>query len=64
MRKLLKGILGFGVVGFILGLLFAPEKGDETRKKVAEAIEKGKEKFNEVKSKCCSGDDDNCCKDK
>ncbi|MBI5701330.1 YtxH domain-containing protein [Candidatus Saganbacteria bacterium] len=48
--KLLKGILGWGIIGFVAGLLFAPEKGEDARKKVSEAIEKGKEKFNEVKS--------------
>lgn len=50
MGKLLKGILGWGIIGFVAGLLFAPEKGEDARKKVSEAIEKGKEKFNEVKS--------------
>lgn len=64
MKKLIKNVLGFGAIGFVLGLLFAPGKGEETRKKVADALEKGKEKFNEVKGKCCSGDDDTCCKDK
>jgi gas vesicle protein len=49
MGKLIKRILGWGVIGFVMGLLFAPEKGEETRKKVNEAIEKGKEKFQEIK---------------
>lgn len=49
MVKMLKRLLTFVGLGFILGLLFAPEKGDETRKKVNEAIEKGKEKIEEVK---------------
>ena len=29
--------------------MLAPEKGEETRKKAQEAIEKGKEKFQEIK---------------
>ncbi len=49
MRKLIKGILSWGVIGFVLGLLFAPEKGEETRKKVQGAVEKGKEKLDELK---------------
>jgi len=49
MKNLIKRVLGWGIVGFVLGLLFAPEKGEETRKKVNEAIEKGKEKIEEVK---------------
>jgi len=49
MKKVLRKVLGWGIIGFVLGLIFAPEKGEETRKKIAEAIEKGKEKFEEVK---------------
>ena len=49
MKNLIKRVLGWGIVGFVLGLLFAPEKGEETRKKVNEALEKGKEKIEEVK---------------
>lgn len=49
MGKLIKRILSWGIIGFVMGLLFAPEKGEQTRKKVNEAIEKGKEKFEEIK---------------
>jgi len=51
MKKLLKNILGWGIIGFIAGLIIAPEKGEETRKKIKEAFDKGKEKFEEIKSK-------------
>jgi len=49
MRKFIKNLFVGGVLGFIAGLLFAPEKGEETRKKVEDAIQKGKVKFEEVK---------------
>jgi gas vesicle protein len=37
---ILAAFLGGAVVGGTLGVLFAPEKGDETRKKIMEALEK------------------------
>lgn len=49
MGKLLRNLTLGGVLGFIAGLLFAPSKGENTRKKLQEAIEKGKEKFSEIK---------------
>jgi gas vesicle protein len=35
-----KGILAGGVLGFIGGLLFAPQKGDRTRKQVKDMADK------------------------
>ena len=32
--------LGGAIVGGVLGILFAPESGDETRKKIVAALEK------------------------
>jgi len=49
MRRFLRNLFTGGVIGFVIGLLFAPFKGEETRKKVQDAVEKGKEKFNEIK---------------
>ena len=37
---LLAAFLGGAIVGGGLGLLFAPESGEETRKKIADALEK------------------------
>jgi len=49
MGKLTRGLTLGAIIGFFAGLLFAPERGEETRKKLQEAIEKGKEKFEEIK---------------
>jgi gas vesicle protein len=49
MGKIMKSLTIGGILGFIAGLLFAPGKGEETRKKVQDAIDKGKNKFNEIK---------------
>jgi gas vesicle protein len=49
-------------VGAVLGILYAPDKGSETRKKVNEEGKKMsdaiKNKFNEVKEKMASAKDD------
>jgi gas vesicle protein len=37
---ILGAFLGGAVIGGVLGVLFAPEKGDKTRKKIVEALEK------------------------
>ncbi|MFA5839354.1 MAG: YtxH domain-containing protein [Candidatus Margulisiibacteriota bacterium] len=57
MGKIMKSLTIGGIIGFVAGLLFAPSKGDETRKKVQEAVEKGKEKFNEIKEEVTRKED-------
>ncbi|MDD4990758.1 MAG: YtxH domain-containing protein [Paludibacter sp.] len=37
---IIAAFLGGAVVGGILGVLFAPESGEETRKKIVDALEK------------------------
>ena len=49
MGRLFRSLTLGGIVGFVMGLLFAPRKGEETRKKLQESIEKGKGKFEELK---------------
>jgi gas vesicle protein len=64
--NLFKAVTFGGALGFIAGLLFAPQKGEDSRQQLQDAVEKGKVKFNELKGKmgggCCGGDSD-CCKD-
>ncbi|MEA3494309.1 MAG: YtxH domain-containing protein [Candidatus Margulisiibacteriota bacterium] len=49
MGKIFKGVTFGGFVGLVLGLLLAPQKGSESRKKLRDSFEKGKEKFDELK---------------
>ncbi|MFT3754210.1 MAG: YtxH domain-containing protein [Paludibacter sp.] len=37
---LIAAFLGGAIIGGVLGLLFAPESGEETRKKIADVLEK------------------------
>lgn len=46
--NLLVGLLGGLAAGAVLGVLFAPEKGSETRRKITE---KGSELANSIKAK-------------
>ena len=57
MGKIFKSLTFGGIVGTILGLLFAPQKGEETRKKLQNSLEKGKEKFNELKEEFSKKED-------
>ncbi|MFH1387261.1 MAG: YtxH domain-containing protein [bacterium] len=60
MGKIMKSLTIGGLVGFVAGLLFAPQKGEENRQKLKEAVEKGKEKFNELKDEINKKGKD-CC---
>jgi len=37
---IIAAFLGGAIVGGVLGVLFAPESGEETRKKITDALEK------------------------
>jgi gas vesicle protein len=59
---ILTALIMGAAVGAVLGILYAPDKGSETRKKVNEEGKKMsdaiKNKFNEVKEKMASAKDD------
>lgn len=60
--KILTALIVGAAAGAVLGILYAPDKGSETRKKVNEEGKKMsdaiKNKFNEVKEKMASAKDD------
>ncbi|MFA6431688.1 MAG: YtxH domain-containing protein [Candidatus Margulisiibacteriota bacterium] len=55
MKRLLKTITFGGILGFIAGILFAPQKGEESRKQLKDAVEKGKSKIEEIKNEMKQG---------
>ncbi len=50
LRKLFKGVVTGGIVGFVLGMLFAPAKGEESRAKLKEMAYKGKDYIGKAKA--------------
>jgi gas vesicle protein len=47
-RKLFRGVFTGGLIGFVMGLLFAPQKGEETRKQVKGVSETLAEKAKQI----------------
>jgi gas vesicle protein len=58
MGRIFKTLTLGGIIGFVAGLLVAPQKGEETRKKLQDSIEKGKEKFEELKEEFTRKDEE------
>jgi gas vesicle protein len=60
--KIIAAFIAGAAVGAVLGILFAPDKGTETRKKVSDDGKKMsdaiKNKFNEMKEKVNAAKDD------
>ena len=50
-KKFISGLLLGAAVGAVLGILFAPDKGSETRKKIAKKGEDLKENIKDLKGK-------------
>jgi len=46
-----EGIILGGIIGFVVGILFAPSTGDETRAKLKQLKEDNEELINETKEK-------------
>lgn len=57
MGKIFNGLTFGGIVGAVIGMLFAPQKGEETRKKLKDSLDKGKDKFNELKEEFTKKED-------
>ncbi|MBN3033883.1 MAG: YtxH domain-containing protein [Candidatus Saganbacteria bacterium] len=49
MNRIFKLLTLGGLIGFIGGLLVAPQKGEQTREQLKAALDKGKAKFDELK---------------
>jgi gas vesicle protein len=58
MGRIFRGLTFGGIIGFVLGLLFAPEKGEDTRKKLQGSLDKGKEKIEEIKGEFSKKDEE------
>jgi gas vesicle protein len=56
MGRIIKSLTIGGIIGFVAGLLFAPQKGEETRQKLQESLDKGKVKFQELKEEISKKD--------
>lgn len=55
MKRLMRILTLGGLFGFIAGLLFAPQKGEESRKTVSGWLDQGKEKLKEIQKDLSKG---------